>query len=282
MPRPKPKKAQPNFTAHPHLLSETAKVALVELLGRGDFSPLEESIRHQLPGTKILTAAPGAPILLESNSDTQVSARTSDIGKAIRDVETWLGFFVNAAYHLDETPRPADYAAAFESLGKDAAKVLRRLTSLTGYFRDQFKLKGADIYAVENALAALLGVSKSVLKEMKALSSKGARKNAALAEVIRQLRGIFRDNYQGLRTGRIRRGAFQFRTEEEKRELAFVRTALLDARAISEGYRELPRLFRDPRCQPPMSKEPYRSAEIERIADRVDRERTREQKKNDS
>jgi hypothetical protein len=281
MPRPKPKKAQPNFMAHPHLLSKAAKAKLAESLGFGEFDFLEESLRHQLPGMKISKSEPGAPILLEHSPDPNISTGTLDLGKVILEVETWLGFCVDGSHHLDEIPRPADYVAAFKPIHLAAINLLKKLGGLSGYYRGQFKAKDADIYVIESGLATLLEVSNAVLKNMARRPSKGARKNTALAEVIRQLRRIFRDNYQGQRTGRTRRGAFQFRAEEEKRELAFVRTALLDARIIREGYRELPRLFRDPRCQPPIRGEPHRAAEIERIAKKVDRARTREQEKDD-
>ena len=251
MPRPKPKKAQPSFMAHPYTLSDTAKVALVELLGCGEFGSLEESVRHQLPSTRILRADPGAPILLERDSESRTLAQTSDVGRAMLDVETWLGFHVNGSHHLDEIPRPSDYVAVFKPIQLATTNLLKKLGGLSGYYRDQFKLEDADIYAIESGLATLLRVSNAVLKRMATRPSKGARKNTALAEVIRHLRRIFRDNYRGQRTGRTRRGAFQFRAEEEERELAFVKTALLDAHIISSSYRDLPRLFRDRRCQPP-------------------------------
>lgn len=250
MPRPKPKKASRNFFARGHPLSDPARSKLIELLGYGKVDLREESVRRQMPGMKILKANPGEPLLLVRDADARASGGKTDVGKIILDIQHALGLFVHGAKHLDHIPRPADYVAAFKPIRPMTAKLFKTLAGWTEYYRDQFMLHGADIYAIENALGSLLGVSNAVLTDMEGRSSKGARKNTALREVIRWLRRIFRDKYRGPRTQHAGGKIFRSLEEEERRELAFVKTALVDARIIAKGYKGLPRLFRDPRCQP--------------------------------
>jgi hypothetical protein len=52
---------------------------------------------------------------------------------------------------------------------------------------------------------------------------------------------------------RTKQGGVQYLTDWEKRR-EFVRVALRDANIIAEGYKGLPRLFRDPRSLPPEEK----------------------------
>jgi hypothetical protein len=273
MPRPKPKTASPTFLAYPHTLSDGAREKLLDLLGYPGFDLRQEAIDRQMPGHRVRRSEPGAPLLLVKDPDADKRPRT-DLGMAILKIEGALGLFVDGAQHLDNIPRPADYVATFKRLRTKAADLLNDVTGTSGYFQDQFQLKGADLHAIETALAVMLDTSNKVLREFEGKSSKGARKNNALCEVIRRLRKVFRDNYSGPRTGRVKRGAFQFKGEEERRELEFVKTALVDARIIMPAYRELPRLLRDSRCSLPSD----RPQVLRRIAASVHRAARRKQK----
>lgn len=269
MTKPKQKKAEPVFLAHSFSLRDEAKSKLIELLGFSDVDPLDDSVRRQLPGKKIVRRKPGAPLILGHDPDGTADETGPDVGMAILKIEAALGLYVYGAVHIDEIPRATDYVNAFKPIGKRAAELLNMLHGLGGYFSDQFTVKRADQDAIEAALMELLQVANSVVKDFEALPSKGAKKNNALAEVVRRLRRIFRDYYQGPVDGRRKSGAFQYRAEKEKRELDFVKTALLDARIIAKGYSDLPRLFRDPRCA--LNEE--RSDTVERLAKKVSRSR---------
>ena len=242
MPRPKPKNAAQMFTAPARRLSAAARAELVELLGYPEFNPDNDTIRDVIP-----------------------------------KIEQTLGLYVHGARHMDNIPRPADYREVFRPIQLEALKLFARLHKLSGYYRDQFKLKGADIYAIESALGSLAGVSDEVIKESQDKSSKGAPQNTALAVVTRQLRRIFRDSYNGPRTERKCQGAFQFLADWERSEEKFIWTALRSARIIPEQYREeLPRLLRDPRCALPED----RPATIEPIARKVRPARRKQNRNN--
>jgi len=274
MPRPKPKNAAQNFIARGHPLSEAAGAELVALLGFGKVDLLEEFVRRQHPGMKILSKEPGALLQLVRDPDF-VPSTGPDVGKIILDVEQVLGLYVNGAEHLDNVPRPADYREVFKPIQREAFKLFGTLNNLSEYYREQMDLRGAGFQELRSALGKLAGVSGDIVKDFQGQSSKGAPRNTALAEVTRRLRRIFRDNYRGPRTARARRGAFQSLADWERREEKFIGTALLSARIIPKGYRGLARLLRDPRCALPED----RSATIERIARKV-HPAQREQKRN--
>lgn len=275
MPRVKPTKAAPVFHARGHSLSDGAKDKLTELLGFGKVDFLAESIRRQMPGMRLLRSEPGEPLLLEPDPDFK-SGTSVDVGKIILDVQDALGLYIHGQTHLDNVPRSAHYVAAFKPVHKDALALLTLLNGWTEYYRDQFALNGVDIYAIETALGSLMVVASKVVKENQGRSSKGAKRNTALTEVIRRLRRIFRAAYRGKVTGRNRQGAFQFKAAEEKSELEFVEMALLDAKIIPASYAELPRLFRDPRCM--VLEEP--ASAVGRIASKVEAQPERRQKRN--
>lgn len=279
MPRPRPKQAKPVFQVNVHSLNDREKAQLFTLLGNREFDPNDrefdpeaETMRHQFPGYRVLRRAPGKPLLLERDPNASTTPSERDPHLAILDVEAALGLYGSGAQQLDYIPRAADYREAFRPVQRAAKNLLKTLTDWTGYYRDQLKLKGADIQAIERALNSLVNASAAVVKDFKGKSSKGARRNTALTEVIQRLRRIFRDNYRGPRGSRSRRGAFQSLADWERRELEFVRTALRYARIIREGDRRLARLFRDPRCAVP--EESTRSARKPHHANE------REQKKN--
>lgn len=242
MPRPKPKQTSPNFTVRAHSLTDAQQAKLLELLGY-DAASLEAA---EHPGYRVLKREPGAPLVVEKVSEPKLPAKNPY--EAIRSIEISLGLYVDGAEHLDNIPRPADYREAFSSVEREASRLLNTIAGWTEYYREQFAARGADVHEIEQALARLLEVANAVVREMKQKSSKGARRQAALKEVIRLLRLTFRDYYQGKRTARKRQGAFQSLAPWEKSEREFVRSALRAARIIPEGYRDLSRLFLDERC----------------------------------
>jgi hypothetical protein len=241
-----------------------------------------ESLQAQIPGAQIIERKPGAPIKFvivpEVNAATGEQVERSvptDIGKILRSIEIASAIAIDGAQHLDKTPRPADYVAAFRPVGKRAMELHDEIASWTKFFSDQFSFRGIDISDVEAALATLVDVSASVVREFKALPSRGAPKNTALCHSIQSLRQLFRTHYRGPRTGRRRRGSFQHPGPEETRELAFVETALLDARVIprDRSRGRLVRLFRDSRCMPILEG----GKTVERLASSADRLRREQQ-----
>jgi hypothetical protein len=247
---PKKITASPNFMTRGHPLKPEVRDKLVEYLGFGKVDFLAESLAHQMPGMKALPTGEGAPLQLVPNKRSKVTRPKTDVGLVVLKIEVILGIYVDGASHLDNIPRPSDYVAAFTSVRDDAVKLIQAITNWTEYFRDQFSLKGANVHEIERALGQLFDVSNTVISEMSALPSKGAKKNNALAEVVRGLRNIFHANYQGKRTKRPIQGGFTFLAPQEKAELAFVGEAIRSSRIVPQDYADtdLSRLFRDPRC----------------------------------
>jgi hypothetical protein len=193
----------------------------------------------------------------------------SDNNQAIRKVEMALGLGIDGMRHLDEVPRPADYIAAFKPLGKKALELCDALRELSGHYTKYFTERNVKQDAIEAALLELHAVANNVIKEFQGKPSKGARKNNALAEVIRRLRRIFRRYYGGPVDKRRKSGALSYRSDAEKHEIEFVKIALNDARLITKGYTGLEGLFRDPRCALPEEREQT----IERIVHKVQNRR---------
>lgn len=270
MPRPKPKRAEPTFVVHSHQLSAKAKSNLLKLLGHDGYDLLQESVDHQLPGMEITERELAAPLRLKRSAKPISTKPQLNLGKAIMGIEAALGLYVNGAVHIDEIPRPADYVSAFKPIEKQTAKLLNMVDGLGGYFSNQFAVKGVDQYSIQAKLIELQTFASNVVGDFNKLSSKGAKKNDALAEVVRRLRTVFRNYYRGQTTGRKKSGAIVNRGVEEKLELDFVQTAFLDLPRMNESktaIRQLPVLFRDARCAVPAE----RAAMIERIANRVTR-----------
>ena len=147
--------------------------------------------------------------------------------------------------------------------------MLARPAGSKPYLRKKFEARAIRIDTIEEALRSMADASRAIVEEFKTQSSKGAPKNTALTEVIRLLRRAFRDNYHGPRTGRVKKGAFTYLAEAEKRELEFVAVALRDARIMTQKDLDtrLPDLFRDARC----AVAGERAKVIERIAKKVPR-----------
>lgn len=281
MPRPKPKskKASPTFLVHPHSLSDEAERKILGLLGYSGIDLLKESVRIQHPGFTIEPSEPGGPIRLKRDPNPQAAAGKKDLGTAILDIEQILGLGVDGAEHIDRPPRPADYRDAIEPIHKKALALYNELVSLNGYyFSEALELEGADVNSIEVKILELAESARKVVDKYRSLPSKGARKNNALCEVIRGLRRIFRKHYSGPFSEPVRKGPIQGRTEQEKRELEFLKTALCDARLVKQGYsiEELARLLRDPRCSVPEE----RNEVLERLAKKNQSSRRRKQKRN--
>ena len=204
-----------------------------------------ETLRDaEYPGYRKLESPAGAPLRLAKNPDYKPLG--VDPFQAVRDVEMALGIGIEGAFHLDNIPRPADYVAVFEPLRKDATVLLKSVTALGGYYRDQIKLKGGDVHKIEQAIGSLFDISTAILKEFRSMPSPGRRKEVAIYEVIRRLRFTFHKFYRGPVTARKRTGAISALAEQERQELAFVRGALIDAGIIKPPYAaKLPRLLRD-------------------------------------
>lgn len=271
MPRPRPKQAEPVFKVNVHSLSEREKAHLLTLLGYREFDPNDRefdpwanTMRHQHPGYRVHKAGGGGPVFMMRDPNASTTPPKRDPYLAILDVQAALGLYTSGEQHLDRIPRPADYREEFRRVQRATRNLLKTLADWTGYYRDQLKLKGADIQAIETALTSLADVSAAVVKDFEGKSSKGARRNIALMETVLRLRGIFREHCEVPRHSRKRQGAFQHLADWERRELEFVQTALRYARIIREGDRRLARLFRDPRCTP--SEDQVRQGEQEKDA----------------
>ena len=256
MPRAKSKQALSIFMVRGHPLTDSEKYRLLELLGY-DAGTVKAA---ETPGYRVLKRKTGAPLLVKKIPASEAPAQNPF--DAILHVENALGLGIEGAAHLDSIPRPADYRQEFDRARRAAIPLIKIVTGWSDYYRDQFTIRGHDIHKIEQALRILFDVSIDVTREMAGKSSKGARKQTALTEVIRRLRHTFSDYYQGKRTKRKRHGAFQSLAQWKKDELAFVDTALLDARLVRKGHYDLPRLFRDPRCA--LAEE--RAETVERVA----------------
>jgi hypothetical protein len=232
-------------------LTRDAEVELLRLLGR------------DVQASRIRTQ-----IITDPASGDQKS-QVTEVGKLFGAIENALGFFIGGQKHLDHIPRPAHYLREFQPIRRQAHSLYKMLDDMGDYFRSELTGTGADVSAIEAALHSLVHTSDAVLEKYKRVSSKGAPKNAALMETIKKLRHIFRSQYVGERTGRTKKGAFISMGEEEKCEVAFVKTALFDARIIpsSTSDADIRRHFRDPRCAVPGEQNIIR----ERIAARAER-----------
>jgi hypothetical protein len=200
-------------------------------------------------------------------------SKLTKVGQLLASIENALAVYLSGEKHLDHVPRPAHYVAALKPISRDAERLVKTLIGENQYILDEISRSGADISAIEAALYSLVQACDTVIKKNQRLPSKGAPKNVALTETIKRLRHIFRSRYQGKRTGRNRKGSFQVLGEEEKREVSFVKTALISARIVPRSMTSEKMLgyFRDPRCAVPQE----RGALAERIANQAERPATR-------
>lgn len=194
MPQPIPKRASPIFHTRGHHLESNTVSHLLTLLGYPDYDLRQEALDHQKPGFQVDKAEPGAPLILKRQPPNSERIAKNDLGAVIRSIELALGLYVHGSIHLDEIPRAADYCNNFEPLRTDAFELLGKLSGLGGYYREQFEIKGENIYSIEQSLVSLIGVCETVINDMKGQSSKGARVNRALIVTIKELLRIFRSN----------------------------------------------------------------------------------------
>jgi len=191
-------------------------------------------------------------------------------------VESWLGSYPGAVQALDNAPRPQDYVRVYAGIRKQTTELLNNLHSLTEFYSEKYALEKdtlgeGGIDAIEITLAKLFAATLALEQRYEREQDVGRPKGDALCAVIKGLRKIFRKHYKGPFGARKERGAITALAEQEQRELSFVELALKDA-LIS--FRNLPRLFRDPRCA--LVEE--RNLTIERIVKNVRRARQRQQK----
>ena len=274
MPRPQRKTSSPSFPVIPHKLSDESKAAFLKLLGCGDTDLLHEAVRFQFPGYQLESRGAGNPLVMVPTKNIDPSPPRADVALAIRDVELWLGFYEYASKRENYTPRPANYHQEFKPVFRDAQTLQKRLAAWGQYYRDQFSLKGADIQAIQFQISELIRVSGEVISEMTGKQSAGRSKNGAQCNLVRHLRRIFRDHSRGNSMGRPSRVAFEKLKENEANELKFVQLAVRIVK-MHMNDKEMLKLFRDPRCQPPVMGNDERIAEVERIATRLDNARKR-------
>lgn len=219
-PDPKSKKGSPASIIEVHTLSNESRNKLIELLGY----------------------------------DSEKDKDNNNLNLRLMDVADYLSSYFMLVEAFDNAPRPADYRDMFKELKKKSETLLNNLTEMNMFYREQFKREDSpvDLNDIEKALKSIIDVSAGVIKEYKSKSSKGARKNIALMEVILNLRGIFRKNYRGEYIVSTKKKAFEKRSTEEIYEFEFVETALLDANIIhvDKSTETLERYFRDKRCIP--------------------------------
>lgn len=242
------------FCTHAHSLSEGSKRVLLECLGYPDLDLRAEAIAHQHPGKKLLSHEPGGPLRLAPDPDPIDETKKTNVGAALLGVEQWLGFYIHGANHLDEVPRPSDYVATFKPISQQALQLIEAVADLSDYYCDELVLHGKDADAIVKTLVELHSVSNCIVQEYTGKPSAGAKKHTGLADVVRQLRIIFRSNYKGPITGRKIKGAVQKRSDIEEAEFRFVETALLDVPNMNHNrsvIRQLSSLFRDQRCEVP-------------------------------
>jgi hypothetical protein len=169
------------------------------------------------------------------------------------EVERSLGVAAYGKARLDNAPRPSDYLAQVKDACREAMRLYERLDSWSRTLDDALYAHGSDIVELQGRLQYLVDACIATEEQYRGQSSRGRPKKAALMEAIRGLRETFRSHYKGARGTRTQRGAFQIPAEWEKRELEFVRVALLSEPGFVSGQYaedELPRVFRNPLTQP--------------------------------
>lgn len=212
-----------------------------------------------------LLAILGCPVNGES------SARTVD------RIERVLGAYAGFKVNVDGAPRAGDYQREYDGVAREAVALLNRLLSMNGYLSTQLEARFSKMDGpvadsafddFVTALVKLQGVAAKLAGDYKGQDSGGVPKHEALTFTICGLRQIFQETYQGEVAARKKSGDFEYLAPQEDAELDFAHHALKFAK-ISFTDKELPRLFRDPRCIPMA----LRSEKVEAIARKVARGR---------
>ncbi len=196
MPRPKPKRGASAWRSRPHILSDTAKEELVNLLG----------------------------------FDCKLSNAPDQAVKALRKIEKWLGFYPGAVVALKNAPTAADYRETLMPIGKSARALDSDLRDMHSWIRNSLAACKVDVEKLEIALNALVNATESILKEKANVDSRGRPQQEALKKVIGELRKIFVLYYCGnARTDQQKTGSIKLLSERENDEVEFIKIALEDA-----------------------------------------------------
>lgn len=191
------------FSAHSHVLSETARRKLAILLAvPADFT-------QALDG-------PGGTF--------------SDLGR-------WLAAYPGLVETVDNEPLPVHYTEAADNLIAACGRFYGALDDLTQRMRDELATEGPltddhvaydpiDIFDPE--LARLMDLCVRIKKKYAGVTVRGNKRKRALRIVVAEIRRIFCSNYRGSMALGVRRGAIRHRSPYEVNELEFVETALRD------------------------------------------------------
>jgi hypothetical protein len=200
MPRPKRNTASPRFTAHPHVLSTSARTTLLEALG----------------------------------IDTGVEAEDDHVCPALPLVQDALGAFPAFVKNVDGAPRPADYRAALTPICKTAERLANEIGSLNGYIFDALNIAlnvtQVEIYATELSLLKLRAAAIHVLDLYGNSESRGRPRAEALQRLVRTLIAVYEQHSRVERDERATFGNQSNLSEWEASRLEFVGAALTDAR----------------------------------------------------
>lgn len=215
MPRAKASYASPTFMAHPHTLSKRAQDALREALDIDTFA--------------------------EHGGDRAM----------LNEVERALGAYPAFVRHVEHAPRLGAFRDTLRPLGNRALALANDVGNLNGYMFDALQREllatGADVYAMENALAALHAAAYRAVEaqrqsEERAPAKTGRPRAMAMEYVIGELCTIYARHARTQQQPRAQRGSVGALSEWEAERVAFVKAALKDA-AIP-APRELPALIR--------------------------------------
>jgi hypothetical protein len=176
-----------------------------------------------------------------------IAALGSDRKEAIHETEAALAVYVEGRPHLEKRPRPAHYVAEFEPVRQMSLELLRIIHGWSDFYRGEFEPRGADIHAIEQSVCRLYEVASSVVETKGTASTRGAPSNEALNTAIYLLHVAFQRAYVGPREARRRKRGVEALSEQEARELRYLRAALTDARIIRADTTDdrLARLRRD-------------------------------------
>lgn len=199
MPRPKPKRGSPAWSARPHVLSESTKKVLIGLLGLDIISEVD----------------------------------SKRAGQALHKVEHWLGFYPGAVQAKAGVPGPADYRAVLVPIRTRVSGLANRLRGLHPWMRRELEVRGANVDSLEEDLTKLGDVISSTIADIGSGGGRGKPKDAALRVLIGKLRRVFiryhAGNYVVGVLSRRTTGAINPLSKPEAEEVDFVETALQDA-----------------------------------------------------
>lgn len=179
--------------------------------------------------------------------NSAAAEHAASVLRVVFEVEYALGFYAGGVQAFDNSPRPADYVRVFEQLRVASFHLWNAQAFHSDFYREKLeaRLGESAIAKIELDVAALLDAAVALKKEFESQRSSGRPRGTALRMTIQMLCGTFRRHYAGPLTPARKNGASTIRSEQDARELSFVRQALTDANI---PFRNLPSLLRDPRC----------------------------------